>query len=799
MSEPDYLLCGITVAAPLRQQRRSLRTNPVLSYARVLLDKQSKLHKFHPMAAEHRQIRYAVDDKPSSERVFVPQKKGPIALLPRGAGQAVLRPDSSEVREAPIPALGKSMFTPIDHSAEMQAALLDLESPLKRVIVSQLPEPPTWLLQYMRANLRRLPSSVTEKAIIAWVRTMKDRFMMSTTIPRHKVEIEKQRKRTNADRFRLDLPPIRPADLEHANKQKELRMYASEYTDEELEALGWDDLSSRTKKPTDPSIGEALKGGAGTPSIIWMKILKPVYSTSDEAEFVRADVIEALWTLLDQLARSFIGPPRKAKDATLQQVGNSDSSESSGGSNAAGMRPIGNAPGNQRFFSPQQPHIDSPAKAGRLLLEANSPEVPKAQAAGLHAGERQMDRSDARAIAARVKKFEPVHKIHDAELQRHPEAAAKDIAAPQKKPGDTHARVFTPQNNKNRQLEAAHRGPADVARQGAIHGEDEQQYLVGERRHRPLLEDHFDDSVESNIASEHLLRSGEYATGNDYTSPDDTQDLQSFSDEARSLREDRLLRKQRPFAVHDAPAVGKARAHHPNAKKVAAVAQQLDGSQPEHLTKQSDGKAKPRVFMPKPAAVANRLTEPRLAKALPLARPARNRPAAEDASSESPRAEPPSSNDDYDVAEPRNKEPSNMDIMRIMLQQQSQQLAYLKRLLDSNDGRQAKAYKGTASSSSLDDGRAVSGGQAPSITDEQEEEQNPFEQHVLRAKSAKIKQLASEVQPELHMLDKEDISAVAAQQLRNVMRAPAAEHANRPLMAGMAKARPRARTSAFDV
>ena len=258
LAEPDYLSCSITRTAPLRSIPKQKRS-PALAQARL---NQRGLLRLQPMAARVNQ--------------FNP------------AAEGIRRPDIGDLlyRDANM----HKVIGADGHAGEHQA-----ESDMAIFNPSLLPDPPVWIARFISNHLKTLPYSTEDDAVLTWLRTLKEPFLRAARKSKpHTPAGKRKEKMTNAERFRLQLPPVAPKEIrERPNKPAPFRIPGIEYTDEEMAAMGWKEESDAVRD---------VESAATVESRVWLSVLLAAMTSEKSAEAIRKDVLEAVWQLLDFVA-----------------------------------------------------------------------------------------------------------------------------------------------------------------------------------------------------------------------------------------------------------------------------------------------------------------------------------------------------------------------------------------------------------------------------------------------------------------------------------------------------------------
>lgn len=264
LTVPDYLTCKVTLTTSIKTLKRQKRS-PVLTAGRLSERRQSRLQ---PMAARVNQ--------------FNP------------AAEGIRRPDIGENRAKPDPAARMVPGQPEYDSGNVRAGGQEVEKNMAVFNPSLLPDPPLWIARFISGHLKTLPFSTEDDALLAWLRTLKDPFLRAARQVKPRSAHVQKKKMTNAERFRLQLPPVAPKAIrERANKPAPFRIPGIEYSDEEIAAMGWQHQDHDGEVVDDLTIGD---------SRIWLSVLLAAMDSQKKAEDIRKDVLESIWQLLDFVA-----------------------------------------------------------------------------------------------------------------------------------------------------------------------------------------------------------------------------------------------------------------------------------------------------------------------------------------------------------------------------------------------------------------------------------------------------------------------------------------------------------------
>lgn len=426
LEEPDYLVCSTILTQPATQPRRKPPREPQLSFAKQLM---KKTEKARPMAALRPQADYAADKAVMKEhthpknpavdiaelmkRPYIAQmlgQQGQQPILPKGlpgdlAARAVGLADAKGINpalgraQAPNPAMGgakdphlEAMQRFADSQKEKAALLADRNRPGRRdglalFTSDELPEPPNWLLSLVSAHLVTLPLSTEDHVILSWFQTLQDAFVRIATRYKALAAEEPKKKISNAERFRLKLPPVPPKALVRPNQPAPFILPGMDYTDEEVEAMGLQDYLKPSRYSEDEVI--TVKNDATT---FWGRLVKVVLESNPST--IRTDVMEALWLLLDKAsqpaserqARRGYGPGPAARGAPGVKAGNNPADGKAGGAKAKAPVVHMKAPGDPaRRGGFKQPTNDEtslpngkPASGEKLAMKKPDPPIAAA-------------------------------------------------------------------------------------------------------------------------------------------------------------------------------------------------------------------------------------------------------------------------------------------------------------------------------------------------------------------------------------------------------------------------------------
>lgn len=267
LAEPDYLTCSLTLSAPLKSLPRKKRT-PTIANKRL---SQRGRFKVQPMAARINHF------NPAAEGIRRPD-----------IGQGDRRAAALQQLQ-----LGRAQYD----SNDVRAGGQEVEANMAIFNPSLLPDPPLWIARFISSQLKTLPFSTEDDALLAWVRSLKEPFLKAARAVKPKSSLaERKKKMTNAERFRLQLPPVAPKAMrERANKPAPFRIPGIEYSEEEIAAMGWED-DKKKMYGVDESV---LKD-----SRVWLSVLLAAMESRKTAEAIRKDVLEAIWQLLDFVAEA---------------------------------------------------------------------------------------------------------------------------------------------------------------------------------------------------------------------------------------------------------------------------------------------------------------------------------------------------------------------------------------------------------------------------------------------------------------------------------------------------------------
>lgn len=319
LTEPDYLTCSITKTTTYKTPRHHPQRPPTLTFARTI-DKLRVKHQ--PMAAIKPQNEYAAEDpvrqikaKSGAQQVRpAPQQEGALLgvtnlqdLLPKDKATWDKPKGQLPLAVPPNPFINQDRRGGPLAPEPAKAKTAPLDDTLASFDPSHLPSPPSWLVGFVGQNIRSLPLSTKDDALLGWFRQLKEPILRASRLRNTQgmslLQQAKEKRRTNADRFRLDLPPLPPKGLKRPFVPNPFRIPGIEYTEEEIEAMGWNDDKKKADKEK-AALAEFGKEDTSTGGQIWTKIIKEAIMTTLPASSLRPDVMEALWLLLDIVAQA---------------------------------------------------------------------------------------------------------------------------------------------------------------------------------------------------------------------------------------------------------------------------------------------------------------------------------------------------------------------------------------------------------------------------------------------------------------------------------------------------------------
>lgn len=313
LEEPDFLSCSIILTQPIQASRHGPRRVPRLSYAKQLL--KDKFAHARPMPARKPQANYAADQAvakfmqaPPAQGKMAPLR--PLQVDAPGLNQLpppnVLQAQRDQLLfgNAPHPhlnPLGPAALQAQQGLTKQDSAIVKRDS-FPSFDVNEIPEPPTWLTSFTSSHLSNLPLTDRDDAILAWFQSLQE-GIVKIAVQVHAMSPQDQKKKiSNADRFRLKLPPVPPKALVRPNKQAPLILPGMDYTQEEIEALGLQDyIKIKTKTASSEEEEEETVTVHDHPSVFWGRLMKTAFRSTTKD--VRTDVMDALWYLLDEISR----------------------------------------------------------------------------------------------------------------------------------------------------------------------------------------------------------------------------------------------------------------------------------------------------------------------------------------------------------------------------------------------------------------------------------------------------------------------------------------------------------------
>lgn len=328
--EPDFLSCSIILTQPVQASRHKVRRTPQLTFAKQLI--KDKLARTGPMAARRPKNNYAADQAVAKHP---PHRFDP---LPGAQGYPGIGPGAKQIPPQNLvqgqrgqlpplqarlePLLNNRMQPPKMPGQLGQANNKPDERPRPKLVpkrnsfppfeLEEMPEPPHWLTAYTTSQLFNLPLTDSDDAILGWFQSIEN-GIVKLGVRFHAMAPQEQKKKiSNADRFRLKLPPVPPKKLVRPNKPAPFILPGMDYTEEEIEALGLQNYIKTHAEPEEEQ--EEIVTIHDTPSVFWGRLMRSAFSST--AKTVRKDVMDALWFLLDTLSKPIedgkkhVTPPR---------------------------------------------------------------------------------------------------------------------------------------------------------------------------------------------------------------------------------------------------------------------------------------------------------------------------------------------------------------------------------------------------------------------------------------------------------------------------------------------------------
>lgn len=313
LEEPDFLSCSITLTQPVQASRHRARRAPKLSFAKYLL--KEKIARTGPMAARKPQNNYAADQAVAKHAIhpLVPAARANMGL---GQGLKQLPPphvlrahhDQLPLLEAGPEAVvegdlqrlngqfGGSQDNP---GVRLQPKAVVKKDSFPPFVLEDIPHPPHWLSTFISSQMANLPLTDSDDAILAWFQSL-EHGIVKIAVKMHAMSPRQEKKKiSNADRFRLKLPPVPPKALIRPNKPAPFILPGMDYTEEEIEALGLQNYIKTASEPEEEE--EETVTIYDSPSIFWGRVMKTAFAST--AKTVRRDVMDALWFILDTVSR----------------------------------------------------------------------------------------------------------------------------------------------------------------------------------------------------------------------------------------------------------------------------------------------------------------------------------------------------------------------------------------------------------------------------------------------------------------------------------------------------------------
>ncbi|KAK9894282.1 hypothetical protein P389DRAFT_212769 [Cystobasidium minutum MCA 4210] len=311
LEEPDFLSCSIILTQPVQASRHVPRRAPMLTYAKQLV--KEKFAHTGPMPARKPQANYAADQAVAKHHpipALVPPVPGAAAGVQELPRPHVLQAQRDQILfgNGPGPGqqpLGNALLQPHRGSVKQDSQIVKRDS-FPAFELTEIPDPPDWLTAFTGSQLSNLPLTDKDDAILAWFQSIQD-GIIKLAVKFHAMSPKEEKKKiSNADRFRLKLPPVAPKGLVRPNKPAPFILPGMDYTEEEIEAMGLKDYIQTKAEPGQIEEEETVTVH-DHPSVFWGRLMKTAFKST--AKNVRNDVMDALWLLLDEVSR----PPDEIK------------------------------------------------------------------------------------------------------------------------------------------------------------------------------------------------------------------------------------------------------------------------------------------------------------------------------------------------------------------------------------------------------------------------------------------------------------------------------------------------------
>lgn len=241
--EPDYLSCSVISSHPPKKSRTHVKRGPQLTFAR-LVEKANAKPK--PMAAMKPGDAYPMDTSVDEKRS---------------------REGNPAVHRDP----------------------LDFDDP------ALLPSPPPWLIAFITANQATLPVETDDSELLWWFESYKKPLVRISTLKENAFDMSvdghgQSRRKTNADRLKLGLPPLAPKDLNRPNKPAPWKLGVQ---------LGLVDPAEGETRGDGTYRNNVLQPPQSERQRIWSEIVQAAIRYSEKKEQSKVPVVEALWDLID--------------------------------------------------------------------------------------------------------------------------------------------------------------------------------------------------------------------------------------------------------------------------------------------------------------------------------------------------------------------------------------------------------------------------------------------------------------------------------------------------------------------
>lgn len=334
LEEPDFLSCSIILTQPIQASRHVRRRDPQLTFAKQLL--KDKIAHSGPMAALKPQNNYAAEQAvakhgspqlppapangvprpgpgnkqlPAPHNLYDQQEGNMPALKAPVPGQGLAGPGGRIQPQQPLEAWSPAQAN-VNPGFGRQISPLDKRDNFPPFQLDEIPEPPSWLSNFIASHLYNLPLTDRDDAILAWFQSLQE-DITKLAVRFHAMSPQDLKKKiSNADRFRLKLPPVPPKALLRPNKPVPFILPGMDYTEEEIEALGIKDYIKHKSEPEEEEPEETVTVH-DHPSVFWGRLLKTAFASTGKT--ARSDVMDALWFLLDEVSR----PPGEKRAAPV--------------------------------------------------------------------------------------------------------------------------------------------------------------------------------------------------------------------------------------------------------------------------------------------------------------------------------------------------------------------------------------------------------------------------------------------------------------------------------------------------